>query len=81
MENNRDNSLCCGAGGGVKSAYSEITSLMAKLRIKQAKETNADILITACPFCKLNLENKGIEVLDLCEFIVRYGGVNERKRT
>ena len=33
MENNRENSLCCGAGGGVKSAYPEIASQMAASRI------------------------------------------------
>ena len=79
MENNRENSLCCGAGGGVKSAFPEIASQMAKIRIKQAKQTNSSAIITTCPFCKLNLENNEIEVLDLCEFLVKYGEVNEGK--
>lgn len=77
MENNRENSLCCGAGGGVKSAYPEITSQMAQSRIAQAKETNCKTLVTSCPFCKLNLENDEIEVLDLTEFLVKYGGAYE----
>ncbi|WP_298501819.1 (Fe-S)-binding protein [uncultured Methanobrevibacter sp.] len=77
MENIRENSLCCGAGGGVKSAYPEIANQMAKARIAQAKETNCDILITPCPFCKLNLENDDLEVLDLCEFLVKYGEIDE----
>ena len=62
MENNRENSLCCGAGGGVKSAYPEIADELAKARIAQAKKTDCDIMITTCPFCKLNLENDEIEV-------------------
>ena len=79
MENNRENSLCCGAGGGVKSAYPEIADELAKSRINQAKDTDCEILIAACPFCKLNLENDDLEVLDLTEFLVKYGGLDEEK--
>ncbi|MBQ6099168.1 MAG: (Fe-S)-binding protein [Methanobrevibacter sp.] len=77
MENIRENSLCCGAGGGVKSAYPEIAGEMAKARIAQAKETGCEILVTPCPFCKLNLENDDLEVLDLTEFLVEYGDIDE----
>ncbi len=77
MENIRENSLCCGAGGGVKSAYPEIADQMAQTRINQAKQTGCTTLVTACPFCKLNLENDGMEVLDLCEFLVKYGDADE----
>ena len=77
MENVRENSLCCGAGGGVKSAYPQIASQMGKSRIEQAKETGCETLVTPCPFCKLNLENDDLEVLDLTEFLVRYGDFDE----
>ena len=77
MENSRENALCCGAGGGVKSAYPEIAHEMAENRISQAKDTNSTILITTCPFCKLNLKNEDIEVLDLTEFLMEYGGIDE----
>ena len=77
MKNIRENSLCCGAGGGVKSAYPEIADQMAKSRIAQAKETGCETLVTPCPFCKLNLENDDLEVLDLTEFLVEYGDVDE----
>ena len=76
MENIRENSLCCGAGGGVKSAYPEIASQMADSRLSQAKETGCETLVTPCPFCKLNLQNDDIEVLDLTEFLVKYGGID-----
>ena len=55
----------------------EIASQMAQSRIAQAKETKCKTLVTSCPFCKLNLENDELEVLDLTEFLVKYGGVNE----
>lgn len=79
MENNHEDSLCCGAGGGVKSAYPEIAAQMANSRLQQAKDTNCETLITPCPFCKLNLENDELEVLDLTEFLVKYGGADEGK--
>ena len=79
MQNNHDNSLCCGAGGGVKSAYPEIADEMAESRITQALETNADLLVTPCPFCKLNLKDRGLDVLDLTEFLIEYGGFDEEK--
>ncbi len=77
MENVRENSLCCGAGGGVKSAYPQIALQMGKSRIEQAKETGCETLVTPCPFCKLNLENDDLEVLDLTEFLVKYGDLDE----
>lgn len=77
MENIRENSLCCGAGGGVKSAYPEIASQMASVRIAQAKDTGCKTIITACPFCKLNLSNEEMEVIDLTEFLVKYGDMDE----
>lgn len=55
MENIMENSRCCGAGGGVKSAFPEIAANMAQKRIKDAEKTGASSIITACPFCKLNL--------------------------
>ncbi|WP_407375273.1 (Fe-S)-binding protein [Methanobrevibacter sp.] len=77
MEDIRENSLCCGAGGGVKSAYPEIASQMADSRISQAKQTGCETLVVACPFCKLNLDNDDLEVLDLTEFLVKYGDADE----
>lgn len=74
MENHHETSLCCGAGGGVKSAYPEVANQMAESRINQAKCTDCDILLTPCPFCKLNLKNDDLEVLDITEFLVKYGG-------
>ena len=74
MENHHENSLCCGAGGGVKSAYPEVASQMSISRIAQAKDTGCNILLTPCPFCKLNLKNDELEVLDITEFLVEYGG-------
>lgn len=49
MENNRINSLCCGAGGGVYSIFKENSDFSAKLIFDQMRMSKA--LLTACPFC------------------------------
>jgi len=49
MENNRLNSLCCGAGGGVYSTYKENSDFSSKLIFDQMRMSKA--LLTACPFC------------------------------
>jgi len=80
MENNREHARCCGAGGGVKSAYPEVALKTAQRRINDVKATDADLLVTACSFCILNLSvaarssNKDngdyLEVIDLSEIIL-----------
>jgi Fe-S oxidoreductase len=56
MEHHHQESLCCGAGGGVKGFYPEISRDMAWSRVKEAQEVGADILLTDCLSCKHNLE-------------------------
>jgi Fe-S oxidoreductase len=71
MENNKENSSCCGSGGGVKSAYPEIAKKITINRIKEADNIGVDLIITTCPFCKLSLsENSSIKVVDISEFVL-----------
>ena len=74
MENNREKARCCGSGGGVKSAYGDLSNSIADLRIQEAKDTDADLLVSACPFCKLNLSQNSddLEILDLSEFVLEH---------
>lgn len=51
MDNNKQNSLCCGSGGGVYSSYKENSDFSTALIFKQAKKQYAKVLITPCPFC------------------------------
>lgn len=55
MENIRESSKCCGAGGGVKAAYPELAQALARARAAEAEATGATILASCCPFCKVNL--------------------------
>lgn len=57
MEDSRERSHCCGAGAGVKSAFPQTANKIAKKRIKDAENTGADTIATACSFCILNLKD------------------------
>ena len=49
MENNRTNSICCGAGGGVYSIFKQGSDYNSKLVFDQLNR--GKVLLTACPFC------------------------------
>jgi heterodisulfide reductase subunit D len=77
MEKSRENSWCCGAGGGVKTAFPEITDKLSKKRIEQVMRTGADILTSACPFCYQTLDGMAknmkvdFETADIVELVER----------
>lgn len=78
MKRNRRNSFCCGGGGGrAWMEEFEAREKISEIRVRDAAEVEAQILITACPFCMsmledavktLGYENK-MEVKDLLEVI------------
>ncbi len=53
MERNRENSFCCGARA-VGSYFPDIIEWTARERLKDFEATGADLLITACAYCKEN---------------------------
>jgi Fe-S oxidoreductase len=76
MRRNRMGSRCCGAGGGFKIAFNDKATTIGSKRVLEAIETNAELIITTCPFCKTNLldgaeklEN-GLKTYDLVELII-----------
>jgi Fe-S oxidoreductase len=77
MLSNRERSLCCGGGGG--GAWSDYPPErgFGGLRVKEALDTGAEVIATACPYCirmlnetvrKLGVENH-IVVRDLAELL------------
>ena len=48
---------CCGAGGGIKSGKPEIAMDLSKSKAEMIKDTEADAVITICPFCQLNIQD------------------------
>ncbi|MFH1629577.1 MAG: (Fe-S)-binding protein [Pseudomonadota bacterium] len=57
MPDNRENALCCGAGGGVRGAYAKNSIAMARRRLQQAEEVGAEVILTECNSCIHNLAN------------------------
>ncbi|HEX9908703.1 MAG TPA: (Fe-S)-binding protein [Thermoplasmata archaeon] len=51
----RENSQCCGAGGGFKSAFNDMAENIAADRVRQAVAAGAEVIATSCPFCQVNL--------------------------
>ncbi|MFC1815512.1 (Fe-S)-binding protein, partial [Thermodesulfobacteriota bacterium] len=76
----KDRSFCCG-GGGLMLYYEPIEETrMGKLRVAMAHNAGATVIVTACPFCMVNIEDaiktSGLEgemqVVDLVELIDRH---------
>jgi Fe-S oxidoreductase len=73
-------SFCC-SGGGILLWYEneEEKERMGERRVRMAEEIGAQVIVTACPFCLINLEdaikttgNEGkMEVIDLVELVDR----------
>lgn len=47
--------MCCGMGGTFSASHYDITKKVADKKMEGIKETNADIVVTACPGCMVNL--------------------------
>lgn len=75
MDRNHSRSFCCGAGGGHMWLEEKEGSRINNMRAQQALDTNAEALISACPFCLTMLSDgiaaneKHIPVKDLAEIL------------
>ena len=83
MDRCRENSDCCGMGGG--RMWMEIpkglvsSQAIAEKKLKQALATGAEVLLTACPFCRVTLTDavkamgmeKSIQVMDITELVAQ----------
>ncbi|MEM3742506.1 MAG: heterodisulfide reductase-related iron-sulfur binding cluster [Nitrososphaerota archaeon] len=73
MKKKREDTFCCGAGGGSYFYTLRLGERVSKVRANEATLTGAGKIITACPFCNLMLRseffNEKIEVIDLSELV------------
>jgi len=56
MADSKENSLCCGGGGGRIWMDTPKGERLSDLRLEQAVATGAEVFITACPYCITNFE-------------------------
>jgi Fe-S oxidoreductase len=74
---NKSDSRCCGGGGLLQATDGELRLQIAQHRITQAKETDAKILVSACPSCKMALLdaiqsiNTEMKMIDLTELVAQ----------
>lgn len=77
MTESREDSLCCGGGGGGIWMDVPKAERFSDIRLEQAIEVGAEVLVTACPYCITNFEDSRltredtevIEIKDITEVI------------
>jgi len=80
MSRSRDRSFCCGGGGLMLFYEPKEDQRMGVARVRMAAEAGANVIVTACPFCMVNIED-GIKVaglegkmtaIDLAELVAQH---------
>ena len=77
MQRSRDRSFCCGGGGLALFYEPKEEQRMGVIRVRMAAEAGANVIVTACPFCMVNIDDAvkvaGLEgkmsVIDLTEVV------------
>ena len=77
MKRSRDRSFCCGGGGLMLFYEPKEEQRMGVKRVQMAAEAGANVIVTACPFCMVNIEDAikvaGLEgkmtAIDLAELV------------
>ena len=75
--NTRENTLCCGGGGGRIWMETLKGERFSDILVAQAAQQGADILATACPYCILNFKDSvatadmedPLEIMDVSELV------------
>jgi Fe-S oxidoreductase len=78
----RENTLCCGGGGGRIWMETLKGERFSDILVEQAVEMGADMLVTACPYCLLNFKDSVVtsdkesilEVKDISEVVLEAMG-------
>ena len=77
MERTKEYAWCCGAGGGVRESNPDFARWTADERIKEARATGAEAIVSSCPGCEtsfrdINKENGGsLPVYDVVELLAK----------
>jgi len=57
MRHCKDRSYCCGGGGLMLFYEPQENERMGVKRVRMAAEAGANVIVTACPFCMVNIED------------------------
>jgi heterodisulfide reductase subunit B len=67
---------CCGGGGGFETVFPELSQVLAVNRARELLETGAQMIVTHCPGCVMQLKDglrelkvDNVEVLDLAQVV------------
>lgn len=66
---------CCGGGSGFEAVFPELSEILATNRARELLETGAEIIVTHCPGCVMQLRaglkelKTNVEVLDLAQVV------------
>ncbi len=77
MADFRENSLCCGGGGGRIWMETPKEERFSNIRVAQATSVGAEVLVTSCPYCISNFEesrlalgdDESLEIKDITEIL------------
>jgi Fe-S oxidoreductase len=77
MERSRNQSFCCGGGGGMSFVDEPPDQRVNQERAREAVETGADVVAVGCPFCMTMLEDgvnarkgsRDVRVMDVAELL------------
>ncbi len=64
MADSREDSLCCGGGGGRIWMETPKGERFSDLRLEQAIGVGAEVLVTSCPYCITNFEDSRLTLED-----------------
>lgn len=76
FDKNKNEAICCGGGGGLTIANSNLANKIAQIRLNEAEERAIPVVITACPACQLNFTSskdkynmEKLKILDINELV------------
>lgn len=77
LENKRALSVCCGGGGNLEVADSDLSGTVAQKKIDEIKRTGAQTVVTSCQQCVRTIQTRArkqkadLKVLDITELVLK----------
>ena len=75
MPRQRRDAYCCGAGGMIRYDFEAMANLAGADRIAEAESTGAEVLVSACPACLMQLQQSRqrakshLKIMDITELL------------